>query len=69
MSAFACSGGKFGIAGKKTLPRNTAGRVRWPRFVRQVLRFLRWSPAPWLNGLSADSARGDDGLYQIFLVT
>ena len=42
--------------------------LRWPRFVRQVLRFLRWSPAPWLNSLSAHSVRGDDGLYQIFLV-
>ena len=46
----------------------TATKLRWSRFVRQVSRYLRWSPAPWLNGLSVHSVRGDNGSYQIFLV-
>jgi len=30
--------------------------MRWPRFVRQILRYLRWRPAPWLNNACTHSA-------------
>ena len=26
-----------------------AAEGRWPRLVRQIFGYLRWSPAPWLN--------------------
>ncbi len=30
--------------------------LRWPRFVRQILRYLRWSSVPRLNGAYTHSA-------------